>query len=914
MTDLRLNFAHPWLLLLFIPAIALALFYHLRLAKRYRRTRNRIVSLVLYGIVAALCVTVLSGFTISYDKPNSEKELLLVVDLSYGNADRKEDKDAFVEAVLKDVDSAFKTGVVTFGYDQVYAAELSYDSHDVYDKYLAADRPDGSATDIASALSYARSLFSSPETAKIVLVSDGMQTDGSALSVIKSLVADGTKVDTVYFPSGKIGDEVQITGVGLPDFNVAIGDTFTIDITLQSSYAGSGYITVYDSGNTAQDERKAIEFSKGVSTVSLEHVFAVPGMHELSFTLECGSDTEEKNNEYHSFFYVEIHENVLIIQRADSEADILAGILTDDKYKVTVVKSDDTDKMPASLKELREYDQVILLNIANADLPEGFDEILYKYVDEAGGGLFTVGGSRVEDGKNVANAYNKEDMYYYDEQHKQTVATPYQQLLPVQSITYKPPVGVMIIIDRSGSMGMTDGTTGKTLLDLAKEGAMESVKALDERDYFGVMTLSDKYEEAATVNPVPKMHDIITTIDEIEIGGGTVFTGAIQEAGRALLALDKVQKRHIILVTDAMPGDKYEDYSAAIEHNYQSGVTFSAIALNADASYVETLNQAAQLGGGRCYGVDSSNFYKIPDYMKNDLRVPEIQGYTPEEFTPAITGRTAVVSGVTQEEMPALGGYYGTKIKSGAEVSLSGEFAPIYAQWKFGNGTVGSFMCDLSGVWSDKFLASPAGKRILHNIIIGLMPTENIRQRDVEIELTPDNYTTHMSVYTTLSDNESVRAEVVPPGGLSDPQTISAEGDYSRLSFKNTEPGVYTVSVAKQAEDGTITSAETVVYKAFSYSLEYDCFRDAKEGEDLMESLAAIGGGSVVSPADHVKIYSDFVEYLHRVYDPRWTFIIIAIVLFLLDVAVRKFKFKWIHEMIRESKEKKAAKQGGTRS
>ena len=31
-----------------------------------------------------------------------------------------------------------------------------------------------------------------------------------------------------------------------------------------------------------------------------------------------------------------------------------------------------------------------------------------------------------------------------------------------------------------------------------------------------------------------------------------------------------------------------------------------------------------------------------------------------------------------------------------------------------------------------------------------------------------------------------------------------------------------------------------------------------------------------------------------------------AIVLFLLDVAVRKFKFKWIHEIVRDRKAKKA--------
>jgi hypothetical protein len=40
---------------------------------------------------------------------------------------------------------------------------------------------------------------------------------------------------------------------------------------------------------------------------------------------------------------------------------------------------------------------------------------------------------------------------------------------------------------------------------------------------------------------------------------------------------------------------------------------------------------------------------------------------------------------------------------------------------------------------------------------------------------------------------------------------------------------------------------------------------------------------------------------------------IIAIVLFLLDIAVRKFKFKWIHEMVRESREKKETANGGVK-
>ena len=78
---------------------------------------------------------------------------------------------------------------------------------------------------------------------------------------------------------------------------------------------------------------------------------------------------------------------------------------------------------------------------------------------------------------------------------------------------------------------------------------------------------------------------------------------------------------------------------------------------------------------------------------------------------------------------------------------------------------------------------------------------------------------------------------------------------------------------------------------------------------DLRNTLATIaekGGGVALEETDDVGIiFEDYITTLSRVFDPRWLFLIVALVLFLLDVAVRKFKFKWIHEMVREHKEKK---------
>ena len=69
-----------------------------------------------------------------------------------------------------------------------------------------------------------------------------------------------------------------------------------------------------------------------------------------------------------------------------------------------------------------------------------------------------------------------------------------------------------------------------------------------------------------------------------------------------------------------------------------------------------------------------------------------------------------------------------------------------------------------------------------------------------------------------------------------------------------------------------------------------------------------VDDGRGVTVNDPVEVFQSFAKTLHREFDPRILFLILVIVLFLLDIAVRKFKFKWPHELIREHKQKKADK------
>jgi len=131
---------------------------------------------------------------------------------------------------------------------------------------------------------------------------------------------------------------------------------------------------------------------------------------------------------------------------------------------------------------------------------------------------------------------------------------------------------------------------------------------------------------------------------------------------------------------------------------------------------------------------------------------------------------------------------------------------------------------------------------------------------------------------------------------------------YSRCKFVVKDSGVYAVKLTKYGKDGKQVGDTLTVYKTFSYSEEYDQTVIPAETDlkGLLGDIATKGGGKLIDDLQDVEpVFEGFVLELEKVFDPRLSFMIAAIVLFLLDIAVCKFKFKWIHEIIRDSKRKK---------
>lgn len=904
MTNLRLEFAYPWLLLLLIPAFVLGLLPYFKLAKRYRRTRNRVTSVILHCIVMTLAILILSGLTFHYDLPNKDNELLLVVDTSYSSEKEREDKDAFVEQVLSKCGESYKVGVVKFGYDQVYAAELSDSSLEVFEQYMQSADPDDSATDVESALRYADSLLTKPKTSKIVLISDGVETDGDVFDVINRIAARGVKVDTMYFPS-KSGMDAQISSVVVPE-SAEVGKEFNVAITIDSNVTGpdqTATLTIFDNDEKIVSGDVVLEDSQ--TEIDLLYKVTTPGLHQLRFEMTYDGDTTTQNNVYYTYMYLHVFENILIIENGVGEGNELKNILTDNNYKVTQLSiEDDVELLPKTIGELCVYEQVILVNIANSDMPEGFDVVLNEYVQDFGGGLFTVGGKNDTglDGELVPHAYNRDDM----------MGTLYQQMLPVQVVNYAPPVAVMLLIDSSGSMGTGEGSN----LDRAIEGAAACLDGLTSFDYCGVATFQDKYDEELKVTPVSKRKEIKDAIEDLsnESSGGTVYQAAIEGAGAALSAVD-VERRHIILVSDGMPSDtgKYEPF---IDSNYAKGITMSIVCIGMNESSAAKMQEDAKRGGGKCYEVFDSS--KLATIMYNDLMMEAVEEIAyGEDVEVKIGDYSSVVSGIAQKDIPKLTGYYGTKLKTGAIAPLKSKYVPIYASWQYGKGTVGSFMADLSGNWSEAFIENAVGKQIINGMVDSIFPKKQMENGDLRIKVSEDNYTTQVNVYTQKAATEVVEVVVTPISTeaveyYQDKSiVVTADDGGTRYEFDITCGGIYQIYVAKKAlnEAGQLeVVSETSVYKSFAHSAEYDVFPDEETtGAGYMAEIAKDGRGIVVE--DPIEVFASFAKTIEEVFDPRWLFAILAIVLFLLDIAVRKFKWKWPHELIREYREKKELAQ-----
>jgi plastocyanin len=555
---------------------------------------------------------------------------------------------------------------------------------------------------------------------------------------------------------------------------------------------------------------------------------------------------------------------------------------------------------------------------------------LDSYVKNSGGGLLTIGGE---------NAYNETDMD----------GSLFENMLPVESKPSAQPLSLMLIIDASSSMtggGGTAGTAGApgSLLWLAKQGAKDCIDALKDEDYVSVISFADAPNTRVVLEltPATEKTKAKAAVDSIVSNTGTTYNQATYFAQRILNIYNVTPRKHVIFLTDGDPQDpdlKYLDY---INTMYNEGITLSAIGVGGASA--ATINRLAQAGHGKAHFVN--NAAELPAIMKEETAtlVPKRENSLP--LTPTAGDVVDATVGVKIEELPGLGGFYSTRAKPDLDannakkvrVGLSvkaldamGEIEqstlgkPLYAEWSYGMGKVGSFTGRLDGLdaWSSGFYGNDESEKFMAQMVRSLMPKSSAASSWATATVYPDdnekaeiknneklNYTKKISVKTnnpnetTLNPGDTITAVITDKD--SNRQTITLQAGDSNTAvgyFRSRTVGVYRIDITRQRANGVEDKMST--FSTMSYSQEYDTFGIHTEGADNMASLAEAGKGRVlVEAGDAFAPGSE--DYVYPK-DPRLGFLIAMVALFLLDIAARKFKFKWPWEIVRARREKKAA-------
>lgn len=873
MSNIKLHFNNPLFLLILIPGILLSLYPYFRLNKQNRKTRNRITSMVIHIISLTLIVLVLAGFVITQEQVSIKNEVFLVIDYSSSNTGNKDLVDEKVKQIVDTIDVDYKLGMISFGNEPKLIASLSTNKEDVLNQYLNYNEAiETNGTNIEKALQFAYENFSEKNSGRIILITDGRETDGKAVKGAYDLASLGVKIDIIYLSSPQSRGEVQITNVTLPD-HVERGIPINIMVSTESAEVGNATIKVYDNDELIGDGMGYnVLLNGGKDNLSFEHTFLKSGVHEIRVEIERHGDLILENNVFYTFTNVDGRSNrVLIIDGTGNESTQLNELILND-FQTEVIHVNELANNPDVIKA---YDGIILMNVADSDLPLGFDAKLKYYVEFTGGGLLTVGGNK---------AYQQEDM----------AGSIFESILPVFANTDAKSMAVVLVIDKSGSMI----THNSQKLELAKEGAINSVNALKDNDYVSIVIFDANPVVLVEPTPASRRDEIIEQIRTITAGQGTRYTGGLQLAKNQLDNFPGNQNfnKHVIFLTDGAPQDT--GYEAVI--NQYGNISLSTIAIGDDHGInyqiVESMVRVVE-GRGQYYQVIDE--YELPGIMENEA-LSISSGFLNEgEFEPII--QTRIPSVATINQLPNLKGYYGARLKNEATLVLRKESDPIYAEWSYGNGKVGSFMSDLSGRWSSQFYEDEIGRTFIKNIIKGILPEDPINNYDLYAKFKKNNFETNVTVTAFLTENDYIVMDVIDPlGNKKRIDLVKQTSSTFSGVFETLTPGLYNVEITKLNQSGGILGKH-VAYTTFSYSKEYEGFYSDHEVFNEMKNLAEIGNGDILFNLEG--IFSKEAQRRQHVINPNLAFFIIALILFLIDIVTRKFKFKWPHEWFRDKSE-----------
>ncbi len=851
---MSISFENPWYLLL-IPVAALFLL----ITQRFMFTRekgSKLGQIVIRAILFLALIFALAGLSIKITGRSTTTIYLL--DVSDSVRENRQEIISFVNESVKNKKKSDNIGVIAFGEDT--GIEQLVSENLIFSNFHT--NVNTGATNLEEAVKTAISQLPKDSAGRIVLVTDGNENEGVLKSVASDVIASGCSFEIKKIEEN-ISDEVYVSDLSVPT-EVAIGEKFNIEVEVESNVACDATVKLY-AGRTLKGQQE-VHLQKGTNQYIFADTQSDEGLKTYKVVVEAQKDTVSVNNEFSTYTNIETQLPLLIVEGKEGNSKNYRKIMDSIDVSYDVVSP---GTVPLDMPTMMEYSAVVLVDVFQSDLRDGFLDILNEFVKNNGGGLIITGGSS----SYALGGYRGtilEDM-----------SPVYMDLNPENEI---PSMAMVMVIDHSGSMDDRDGV--ETNLNLAKKAAASAVEYLRPEDYVEVIAFDDSYSRVVTLQNVEDPDEIENKILSIPSGGGTSIYPALQAAIKDVNGCDAMIK-HIILLTD---GQDYNDgYDELITILNKAGITLSCVAIGTGCND-ELLNDLATKGNGRIFYSNADT--DLPRIFAQEVFLASNTYLVNEVFTPTVTSNDKIIRDVTKEGLPELYGYVATtKKERSIELLESDQKDPVLAYWQYGLGKTVAWTSDVSGEWSAEYSTWEYTPLLWHNLIKLVSEDNgmegsyaNVEQKGnkATVTYTTEDYSANTKVIAIVYDEEGNPVEVEL-----DPKK---PGIYE-ATVDTKDTGIYTINIQQREGEDIVSSINTAAI--MQYSLEYKFYPE----NTLLDEFAAQTGGVFIDKPDEVfKHIPEFVKARFNLWLPL---LILAAFIFLYDIAVRRFhiSFAFVDKM-----------------
>ena len=895
---------------------------------------HNIASYIMHVALAAVIGFAAAGA--SWITTLTETDVYVVADVSYSaNKNLNEIDNIIKNRIILPANS--KLGVICFGKDYELLCDLGPQKNAVSVKNSTVD---DSETNIAEALSYAGSLFKGEVEKKIVLITDGRQTDETDTYAVRRVIASlndlKIEVNAIYLDDNFDPNtpEVQISGAEFTKSAFVNHEEWAY-ITVQASYATRALMTL-SSGGTRLQER-LVDLVEGTNRISFNLDTSSGGTFDYVVEVSAEKDTSEYNNRYTFTQKVSPDMNALIItgvwETCTTLVDKYAATAVLDVYENDMSKTVTTknaywnrykynDKIngyncnpqvlanykevPYTVEQLSKYDEIILADIDITELAncEEFIRNLDTAVSLFGKSLITIG-----------NVYTQDINLDKYRQSDKSVLGSLDNMLPVRyGQSNDDPKLYTLVLDASRSM--SDMSPSRFVME--KKIAVNILSALNDVDEVCIVVFYGKSYVMQAPTSLEKRDALVDSINNLTGIQGTVIGGGLRTAYERISRLQSYAEKQVMLISDFLDSNnEFNPAGDAADYLRDYDIVTSCVNVNkSNNSAVNLANSIAAAGGGKSFHYNSAS-----DDL-HDLKFDELVGREKEkmpsgEFTVnAARPNDDLLKNMSATALPSVNQFiYGSNKpgtvsvlqvnykKPGSEVVNQ---TPLYSYWTYGNGNVTSFTSAVGDEWMGNW-QQELKQTFLENVMYVNTPAQKAEYPYVLDVMQEESYTLVQLIPADLHFGTEAAIKLTLPGGEVIEQPLDFDTYYFYYEFKSAAVGQYKIEVTYKYNNVDYYASEVV---NVSYTSEYDAFATFEPSMLFNAVSTAENGRGKVITEGNLTVTND--ENTVGTYTVEFTYglLILAVALYVADVIVRALKWEDIVSFFGGAKKQRQSKEG----